>query len=574
MDKRAIFHQSDSNYSFPIDKTAIKVRLRTAKNDSDIKKIEVLYNVSVLFYNEYKTIEMQLMFSDDLFSYYQAVLRLCDPRIAYVFKIYTESEGALFYSEDGFTKTYDFSFNYLNSFRISYINENDISAKKSRFKKGVFYQIFPERFKQGDFNKDQRYINKSWYDKKLTGTNNNRKQDAFIGGDLKGILNELEYLKDLGVGTIYLTPIYKSPSNHKYDIMDYYAIDPMFGDDNVFKELVDKCHKFNINIMLDLVFNHTSNEHPMFLDAMEKGEKSEYFDYYFIHDKPINGKLNYETFGYEVITMPKLNSNNFKEQEYFVNVGKYFIQKFNVDGYRLDVANEVSHSFWLNFKRKLQEVDKDIFLIGECWENASSYLGRNQLDSVMNYQFMHSSKKYFVTKELTTEEYVAWLNKLLIRYDDNTNYSMLNLLDSHDVERFYELVKPNKNIYLSAFLMLISYVGLPMIYYGDEIFMEGGQDPLNRNGMERDSNNFNSQEFKLFKNIIRLRQLKEFYEGEMNLSSENDMIKVERFIKDKYIIFINGANESKSLKAKGEVYLSNLYHDEILEKDGFVVFKK
>ena len=573
MDKLAVEHLNDSNYCFPLDEHHLKIRLRTKKGD-DIKSVTCLWNVLQHMYLTQIKAPMEIAYVDEYYAYYECVLYSKDPRFSYVFYIKTNDGTALYFSELGFTKEYDFSWFYLTSFRLPYINPIDVVFDNKMFSGDVFYQIFPERFNIGDFSKDKNYINRPWDTSNLKGSNGNRVQDSFIGGDLKGIELKLDYLKDLGVNTIYLTPIFKSQSNHKYDVDDYFKVDEMFGKDEDLLDLVKEIHKHGQKIVLDIVFNHSAFNNNLFQDVVKNGKKSKYYDFYIVNgDKPDFKKKNYATFG-DVPNMPKLNSNSFDEHDYFVEVGKYFINKFNIDGYRLDVANEASHTFWQRFKYELRKIKPDIILIGECWNNAISYLSRNEFDSVMNYPFLYTCKDFYINHFLDAEHFSYRLNSLLMRYKDGNNRMMLNLLDSHDTERFYNLCKPNKDLCLLAFLTLISYIGWPMIYYGDEIFMEGGTDPFNRKGMEWNSKEFGSKENILFKKIVHLRNNELFKTGDIKIYNENSLFVIERYKKEEKVkIVINNSEKSVKYAVNGMVILSNNYDNGVLNNYSFIVFK-
>ncbi len=572
MDFSAIEHYSDSRYSFTINEKELKVRLRTKKDDN-IKTVYCLWGNSEHFYHKHDKQEMNLEFSDQYFDYYSTTLKVTgnDARLSYIFYIVDENDEGYYFSEDGVTKNYDFRFAYYNRFSVYYINESDIIGNKT-FEGDVVYQIFPERFRNGK-GTAKDYVNRPWNTLDLKGPNNNRIQNVFIGGDFKGINEKVDYLKDLGVDVLYLTPICESPTNHKYDVVDYFNFDPMFGTKEEFKALVDKLHSKGMKIILDLVFNHSSKYNPMFLDAIKNGKKSKYYDFYFIHDEEFKDSgVNYETFGF-TDQMPKLNSNNFDEQDYFVTVGKYFITEFGVDGYRLDVANEVSHTFWRHFKHELRRVKKDVILIGENWTNAFSFLSASEFDSVMNYPFLVACKYFFVEKKFNALDFANRLNTLLVRYTDNSNKVMLNLLDSHDTERFYNFVKPNKDLYLLAYLTLISYTGMPMIYYGDEIFMEGGTDPDNRRGMDWGSKEFGSEENKLFIDITKLRKYEVFKTGDIKVFSKDDLVFIDRFNdKESFRVVINNSGKSQTFSASN-VVLSHNFDNELIQNLGFVVMK-
>lgn len=572
MNFSAVEHISDSKYCFAINESEMKVRLKVDKNDH-FQKIECLYNNSQFFYKTQKSLVMNREFEDDYFAYYSVIFK-CDkndPRSSYVFLLTDEDGQKYFFSEDGLTKDYDFSFSFYNRFGIPYINKIDIKGNK-KFEGSLVYQIFPERFNCSDFSK--KYINQDWYSLSLKGDNNNRIQNVFLGGDFNGITSKIDYIADLGFDTIYLTPICQSPSNHKYDVIDYFKVDEMFGTTEDFKNLVGRAHQKGIKIILDLVFNHSSNYNEMFLDALKNGKASKYFNYYCIHDEVFkDSQVNYETFGF-TDQMPKLNSNNFDEHDYFVEVGKYFIKEYNIDGYRLDVADEVSHTFWRYFKHEMKRVKEDILLIGEHWTDSTSYLSASELDSVMNYPFFVASKYFYIEHKFNAQEYAQKLNSLLLRYDDNTNKVLLNLLDSHDTVRFYNFVKNDKNLYLIAFLTLIVYPGMSMIYYGDEIFMEGGFDPDNRRGMLWNSKEFDSKEHQTFKDILKLKQIEVIRHGDVKIYAKDDLLIIDRF-DNQYRVrtIINNSGKDKNIDLNNIILMNN-YQNKVLKDKGFVVIKE
>jgi len=329
-----------------------------------------------------------------------------------------------------------------------------------------------------------------------------------------------------------------------------------------------------MKIVLDLVFNHSSNKNKMFLDVVKNGKKSKFYDFYRINgDRPIENPINYETFG-NVKNMPKLNSNNYDEMDYFVEVGKHFITKFGVDGYRLDVANEVSHVFWEHFKFELRKIKPDVILIGECWNNASSYLNSNEFESVMNYPFFFTCKDFYINKFIDAKIFSERLSGLLMRYPEGNDRLMLNLLDSHDIERFYNLCKPNKDLYLLAILTLIGYVGCPMIYYGDEIFMEGGTDPDNRRPMLWNSDNFNGNYYKIFKDIVHLRKNEIFKKGDIKLFNVNKLFVIQRTLGNKVcIIVINNTCGEIKYECSKKILVKNNYKDGVFGSYGFAVFE-
>lgn len=473
MNRHAIQHIVDSSYCFPISPKQITLRLRTAKND--IERAWVIYESKYVIADRQQKVEMKKKFSGGLYDYYSVTLDLTDTRIGYVFYVY-DGEEYYFFSEDGLTKTYNYALGYYNFFQYPYINEADILPKVEWTEHAVFYQIFVDRFNIGNKESDKSYINCKWGDVPNPKT--------FAGGDLKGITQKLDYIKSLGVNTIYLTPIFKSISNHKYDISDYMEIDKQFGCNEDLKELVESAHSKGMRIMLDAVFNHCSDELTQFQDVKKKGWDSEYYDWFVIHgDKPDTEAGNYEMFA-ACEYMPKFNTSNPKVQEYLCNIGCYYISEYDIDGWRLDVSDEVSHDFWRRFRKEIKAAKKDCIIVGENWHDASNYLKGDQYDSIMNYAFTKACLDYFATGDLDAKGVSEKLNDLLARNTDTVNSMLLNLLDSHDTHRFFSEVGKDRSKMASALALLFIFPGMPCIFYGTEFFTEGGYDPDCRRCMD------------------------------------------------------------------------------------------
>ena len=577
MNKLALLHRIDSEYAYPLDEKRLVLRLRVSKDD-EFKVIEVFFNPAMRFIKERQVKEMKVKYIDNYFKYYEVTLFNNFPSFSYIFHIVTLDNEEYFLSDEGLSRSYDYSLSQVSAFRYAFINPDDVIKVNPKFEGRIFYQIFVDSFfKSESLNKD--FVTRDWNSTDLEAFKDGKYHPIFLGGDLKGVTSKLNYLKDLGIGAIYLTPIFKANTNHRYDTLDYFEIDPRLGDLSDLKELVKKAHELDILVCLDLVFNHTSFFHPFFQDVLKNGKKSKYYDFYMVEGEEVKLEkpVNYYTFS-ESFMMPKLNGNNKDVQAYCIEVAKHYLKEADVDGYRLDVSNELPHSFWIEFKKEVKKEKEDIFLIGECWYNAYSFLNSLEWDSSMNYASLFAAKEYFVNHTLSTKEFVYKLNSILVRYKENTNKMLLNLLDSHDISRFYEYLKPNKDLYLLSELFLISYIGLPMIYYGDEIFMEGGNDPFNRKGMEWDSSEFNSIEFSLLKKIFALRKFDSFKKGDMEIEEKDGLLYIRRvYVNEKVAVILNNSTEEKVVGNidinNTKVVLSNHYEKSFLSPYGFLVLK-
>ena len=448
---------------------------------------------------------------------------------------------------------------------MPYINEADLFELVEWMKDALFYQIFPERFRRGDFSKDDSYINQKWEDLP--------NPSSFAGGDLKGIIEKLDYIKSLGVKALYLTPIFKSPTNHKYDIMDYFEIDPQFGDKKDFKNLVEKAHELGIRIVLDAVFNHMSHKNPIFVDVREKGKNSKYYDWFFVEGAEVDiERINYETFAH-VYNMPKLNTSNKNVQEYLIKIGKYWIEEFDIDGWRLDVSDEVSHDFWNRFRKEIKASKKDAVIIGENWHNAESFLRGDEFDSVMNYAFTNTALDYF-KEEIDAEKASDDLNMVMMRNKDAANRMMLNFLDTHDTPRFITEIKGDRDKFLAALAMSTVYMGANSIYYGTEITLEGDKDPDCRRAFPWENLDQEKPFTEKIKEILGVKNHPAVKNGSIKIYSKENILRIERFDrKNNLNLAINLGDEKDFILEEDNIIYANNYQNKRLGKNSFVIWQ-
>lgn len=539
MNKYAMQHIVDSSYCFPVSPNEIVLRLRTAKDD--IVRAQVIYESKYAIGESQKTAEMRKAYVGELFDFYEVKLKLEDTRLAYVFYV-DDGEKGYYFSEDGATESYDFTIGFYNFFQYPYINEADIHSLVPWMKTAVFYQIFVDRFHMADKKKDKSYINCKWGDIPTPKT--------FAGGDLKGITEKLDYIRELGCNAIYLTPVFCSISNHKYDISDYYNVDPQFGTNEDLKELVDTAHKKGIRIVLDAVFNHCSDRSMQFQDVLEKGKDSLYFDWFIIKGDKVNQKeVNYETFA-SCEYMPKLNTSNPKVQEFLLNIGAFYLTEYDIDGWRLDVSDEISHLFWRKFRERIKGIKKDAVIIGENWHDANNYLRGDQYDSIMNYAFTKASLDYFALNTKTAKE-MAWkLNEILMRNTDPVNDMMLNLLDSHDTHRFFKEVGKDRFKMKAALALLFLFKGAPCIFYGTEILTEGGYDPDCRRCMDWEKTD-KAGEYKdiyaLLKLLSEIRNKNSYAEGTLEIYEKSNVLILKNTgMEEEIKLYINNTDKEQA----------------------------
>lgn len=543
MNECAMLHIPDSRYCFATGEKELVLRLRMAREDEKAK-VFLIYAQKYDFTFCRKKMPMEIKYSDRLYNYYEIKMRLEDVRFAYIFQI-EEDGNTWYFSEDGVTKEYKFEEGFYNFFQMPYINKNDVMDTVDWMRSAVFYQIFVERFRQGNEKKDTSYINMKW-DEKPT-------PKSFAGGDLAGIIEKMDYLKELGINALYLTPVFRSISNHKYDIIDYFTVDPQFGTKEELRQLVKLAHENGIRVVLDAVFNHCSMEMQQFQDVLEKGRESRFYDWFIIDgDFPEPEKMNYECFA-ACNYMPKLNTANEEVQDFLLEIAIYWIREADIDGWRLDVSDEVSHGFWRRFRKAVKKEKPDSVIIGENWHDAYAYLMGDQYDSIMNYAFTKACLDYFAKGVFSAKDMADKLNSNLMRNTEQVNRMMLNLLDSHDTHRFFTEVNKDKDKMLAAIALEMVFEGAPCLYYGTEICMEGGYDPDSRRGFPWDTKSWDMDFLEKVKELIRIRKQPAVQYGEIKIEEEQEMLHVERMWENsKIILRINMTEEEKKIPKQPE----------------------
>jgi len=339
-------------------------------------------------------------------------------------------------------------------------------------KHAVFYQIFPERFANGEPSRSPE--NAEPWGSPPTVHN-------FMGGDIKGIVDHLDYLQNLGITAIYFNPIFQATSNHKYNTFDYFTIDPHFGDLQRFRQLVEECHARNIKVVLDGVFNHCGRGFFAFHDVLENGPYSPYAKWFHISNFPLypydeSRPSNYRAW-WDIRSLPQFNIWHPPVRKYLLSVARYWIEQ-GIDGWRLDVPNEIAdHEFWREFRRIVKELNPEAYIVGEIWQDGRPWLDGTQFDAVMNYLLRDLCVEFFAKTTIRADTFGQRIDTLLRHYDPDVTAVQLNLIGSHDTPRFLTLAGGDVGRLKLAWLFLQTYPGAPCLYYGDEIGLRGDGDP-------------------------------------------------------------------------------------------------
>ncbi|MGX6961946.1 glycoside hydrolase family 13 protein [Vagococcus xieshaowenii] len=510
MNTAAILHRPESEYAYLYKKDLMHIRIRTGRGD--IKHVELIHGDPYqLDQTEWfkQSNHMTKGLTTSTHDYWEIELTAPFRRLSYAFKIEAYDGSILFFGEHGFSEYTDKNLKAANNyFRLPYFHEADRFTAPDWVKETVWYQIFPERFANGDLTNDPEGT-LAW------GSKEHPDREDFFGGDLQGVIDHLDHLVELGINGIYFCPIFKAHSNHKYDTIDYLEIDPDFGDKALFKQLVDECHQRGIKVMLDAVFNHMGDVSPQWQDVIAHGADSPFADWFHIHDFPVSytetedfefsEDINYDTFAFTP-HMPKLNTANKEVQEYLLTIGKYWIEEFNIDAWRLDVANEVDHRFWKKFYDACTTIKPDIYILGEIWHSSQRWLEGDEFHAVMNYPFTDAITAYFLHKTVSLPRMMENINAQLMLYREQTNQVMFNVLDSHDTPRLLTLAENNKELMKQVLAFTYLQKGLPCLYYGDEFGMNGAGDPDCRKCMVWEKEQQDTDMFNFIKTLIATRK--------------------------------------------------------------------
>lgn len=560
--KEAVFHRAMSPFVYKYDENTIHIRLQTKKND--VEHVELIWgdpydwhtenpddadwNFDPSKTNHWNTFEtpMKRSGSDELYDYWFIDVVPPFRRLRYGFRLHDGQTSQVFTERGWFNeKPLDDTGYY---FCVPYLNKIDVFTSPAWVKDTVWYQIFPDRFANGEPSNDPTGT-LPWNSTEPTTTN-------LFGGDFQGVIDHIDYLVELGITGIYFCPIFKAKSNHKYDTIDYLEIDPQFGTKEKFKEMVDLLHENGIRIMLDAVFNHAGFHHEAFADIREHGSNSSYRDWFHLRDFPLvtEPMPNYDTFAF-VPEMPKFNTENAEVKAYLLHVARYWVEEFGIDGWRLDVANEVDHAFWRDFRRVVKEANPETYILGEIWHDSQEWLLGDQFDAVMNYPFTNAALNFFALDKTKATAYANEMSHVLFSNTMNVNEVTFNLIGSHDTPRALTRAGHDKNKMRLLLLSMLTFSGSPVIYYGDEIGLDGDQDPGCRKCMPWDKEEQDLNLLMYTKHLLQLRQQHKTLANNGHISfvhadDETNSIVMRRTSEDgTYYIYFNNSNQQVTLPA-------------------------
>ncbi len=497
MEASAIYHSMEKRFCFALGNGKFRFRLKAKKGD--IRR--------VIFHAQDKylplhlldtrfTIPMERAVSDQVSDYFETTARIDVICLRYFFELEDHQGNVLYYSNYRFSQTPPGDIEDMFDLPQTLREDEAFEAPQWAANK-IVYQIFPSRFATSKAVPDR-----VWYQSPMGNSGRLR-------GDLRGIIGKLPHIRALGADVVYMTPIFQANSYHKYDTVDYYKVDPEFGTEADLRELVEKAHSLGLRVILDAVFNHTSRDFFAFRDILEHGERSRYAGWYFIDQyppqMPRDQKPSYKTFGYHGY-MPKLNLANPQAAEYFLGVARYWMRRCGIDGWRLDVGDEVNHGFWRSFRKAVKTENPQALIIGEAWHYIPDFLDGDQWDTMMNYDFRSAVLGFAAWDTHTPSQFLGRLGFLRGNVHSRMYPLLWNLLDSHDTPRLLHECGENRDKARLAIAIQMLLPGMPMIYYGDEFGLTGGRDPDCRRGMLWQESRQDRSLWQWYRQLIELRK--------------------------------------------------------------------
>ena len=474
----------------------------------------------------------------------------------YYFEVRSEI-GMYFLSNNKFQAVPTLYFDEVNCWQLTVYDKEFHTP--DWFKGGIMYQIFPDRFKKSNKykaqiarNEEVRIKHFDWNENPDSGiTHENYKAQDFFLGNLKGIEEELEHFKKLNVNCIYLNPIMESPDNHRYSTADYFNVDPYLGTNDDFKDLCELFKKHGIHIILDGVFSHTGDDSIYFnkqghyeSNGAFNSINSPYYSWFNFMHYP---DTYHSWWGFS--NLPTVNKLNKSYMDFINNPSDGvlpFWQHLGISGWRLDVADEFPDEFLDELRTTVKKTDSEALIIGEVWEDATTkvaydrrrkYFLGEQLDSVMNYPWKNAIIEFIKTKDASALKYA--LEEIIDHYPKPALEVLMNLLDSHDTERILTSLGFNntedvplherptlelsediledaiRKLKVASFIQF-TIPGVPSIYYGDEIGMQGFRDPYNRKTF--DKSKLNQEIFEHYLSLTKFRNdYKEEFKGDFKV---------------------------------------------------------
>ena len=517
MEKAAIYHRPESEMAYLAGKNQFRIRLRT--KHADVHQVEIIYGRLDRIKQQKLAADsedmeiirpnveaMQCILKTDLYDYWEITIPVkVRERTQYLFHLIGDHDGELLYDAvnvrlymaDFLEKATPFNTPYYQNMFLMHSNPEWT-------KHTVWYQIMLDRFADGDENNEP--LEKARWDlDKSTATN-------FYGGDLQGVIDHLDYLDELGINGIKLSPIFASYSNQKNDPVDFYDLSYMFGSKELFREFVQKAHQHGMRVMVQLPLDRMSDMSLQWQDVQRFGAQSRFASWFKVRQFPVQIPSENEDPDKYYLTidgnihMPKLNLQSPTVQQYLLETARYWIETFDIDGWEILNADEIDQTFLNLMTQQMHSIKADFVVMGQYQYLPNGDLAKDYIDSANNVDFYTIMHDFFVTHQLNVTEMISRINDALMKNTVYTNQTLINEVESFVTPRLISEGNGEEDLARAIIAFTFMQVGIPSFMYGTEVGVTGEDVPTNLAPMKWKDEEQSSSMLQFMKNAIAMRR--------------------------------------------------------------------
>ncbi len=510
MERSAIYHRPASEMAYMADKQNYRLQLKTKHRD--ITRVQVIFGAPQMLVKdsgqtdawEYATKEMDKRLQNGIYNVWEVKLPIPATRkLKYAFHLLDREGNELLYDANLMQLYTPKAVQEMTGFLTPYLVLDETATTPEWTQKMIWYRLMPDRFANGDQKKDLKDI-LEWGQK--------ADKAKFFGGDLQGIIDNLDHIQGLGFNGIYLSPVFDAYSNHKFDTIDYYEIDPAFGTKEKFKELIEAIHQRGMKVMLDITCDHLSDFSLQWQDVRKYGTRSSFAKWFLIKEFPVryvpselpdySERLTYEALNNNP-HMPKVDLENPEVQAYFGNILTYWTRNFDIDGWSIADSNEIPAAFKRYLLETLRQVKADIYLLGNTIakkaEHDDVFAGNNSID------VRELVEGTFITKNIPPTELAYALNEHQLRADPSTLSASLLAADSPQTQRILAKCEGNVQLLRAVLAFMFMQPESPSILYGTEKGIKAGTEAALQPCMEWKDDQASAEMQRFLKTLLAMR---------------------------------------------------------------------
>lgn len=517
MEKAAIYHRPESEMAYLAGKNQFRIRLRT--KHSDVHQVEIIYgkldqirkqklgqapdDTEVIRLN---VEAMQCILKTDLYDYWEVTIPVkVRERTQYLFHLIGDHDGELLYDAvnvrvymaDFLEKSTPFNTPYYQNMFLT-------QSSPEWMKHTVWYQVMIDRFADGNENNEP--LEKARWDLDKSTIDN------FYGGDLRGIIDHLDYLDELGINGIKLSPIFASYSNIKNDPIDLYDLSYMYGSKEEFREFVQKAHQRGMRVMVQLPLDRMSDMSLQWQDVQRDGAQSRFASWFKIRQFPVQAPAENEApdKNYLVteqnIHMPKLNLQSPAVQQYLLETARYWIETFDIDGWEILNADEIDQTFINLVTQQMHSIKADFVVTGEYQYLPNGDLSKGYIDSANNVLFYTIMHDFFISHQLNVTDMISRINDTLMKNTVHINQTLINEVENFQTPRLISECNGEEDLARAIIAFTFMQIGIPSLMYGTEVGVSGKEFPENLAPMKWKDEDQSKEMLQFMKKAIAMRR--------------------------------------------------------------------